>query len=82
MFYVYLLYSSTFNKTYVGFTSDLESRLIAHNHVNNKGWTKRFQPWMILHYEKFETKQAAMLREKELKTGKGRDFIAQLLKSR
>jgi putative endonuclease len=82
MFYVYLLYSSTFNKTYVGFTSDLESRLMAHNHVKNKGWTKRYQPWEVIYTEKFETKQAAMLREKELKTSKGRDFIAQLLKSR
>jgi putative endonuclease len=82
MFYVYILYSVDFKKTYVGFTSDLDSRLIAHNHLKNKGWTKRFQPWQIIHSEKFETKQAAMLREKELKTGKGREFISELIKSR
>ncbi|MBL7857326.1 MAG: GIY-YIG nuclease family protein, partial [Cyclobacteriaceae bacterium] len=26
MYHVYILYSPTFNKTYVGFTSDLEQR--------------------------------------------------------
>ena len=32
MFYVYIIVSLNFQKTYVGFTSDIEKRLIAHNH--------------------------------------------------
>ncbi len=40
MFYVYVLYSTNFDKIYIGFTSDIDNRLIAHNHSSNKGWTK------------------------------------------
>jgi putative endonuclease len=29
----------------------------------------------LIHTEKFETKQQALLREKELKSGKGREWI-------
>ena len=78
MFYVYIIVSQNFQKTYVGFTSDIEKRLIAHNHPKNKGWTKRFQPWILLHSEKFENKEDAMKRELELKSGKGREFIKTL----
>ena len=74
-YYVYILTSVDYDKNYVGFTSNLEGRLLAHNHPKNKGWTKRFQPWRILYYEEFSTKVEAMLREKELKSGKGREFI-------
>lgn len=65
MYFVYILISTKFKgKTYVGFTSNLNARLIAHNHPQNKGYTKRFQPWSILYSEELNTKQAAMKREK------------------
>ena len=75
MFYTYVLYSEQFQKIYVGYTSDIEGRLSAHNHPSNKGWTKSYQPWRILFYEEYENQREAIIREKELKTGKGRDFI-------
>jgi len=75
MFSVYVIYSQDFKKVYIGFTSDLEKRLIAHNHPSNKGWTKKFQPWVLIYEEKFEMKSEAMTREKQLKTAKGREFI-------
>ena len=53
----------------------MENRLYAHNHQSNKGWTKRFQPWEVIHMEIFELKQDAMRREKQLKSAKGRAFI-------
>src|SRR5690554_4555706 len=81
MYSVYVLYSNTYNKTYVGFTSDLSNRLIAHNHPKNKGWTKRYRPWEILFFEKFSTKHEAMIREKQLKTQKGRAYIKQQISS-
>lgn len=81
MFYTYILYSREYNKTYVGYTSNLEGRLQAHNHPQNKGWTHKFQPWEILYFEEYATKSEAMKREKELKTGKGRDFIQNILQT-
>ena len=75
MFTVYVLYSQSFDKIYVGFSSDLEKRLLAHNHPSNKGWTKSFQPWKIIYTEEYETKVDAMAREIQLKSSRGRDFI-------
>ena len=78
MYYTYILYSKTFDKTYVGFTSDLAARLIAHNHEKNTSWTRRYQPWELFYFEQFATKTEAMSREKELKSGVGREFIKSL----
>ena len=75
MFYTYVLYSKNYNKIYIGFTSNIDGRLAAHNHISNKGWTKSFMPWDILFYETFETKVEATKREKELKSSRGRAYI-------
>ena len=75
MFTVYVLHSQRFDKIYIGFTSDIEKRLFAHNHPSNKGWTKSFQPWEIIYSEEFENKEDAMVREKQLKSYRGREFI-------
>jgi len=75
MFIVYVLHSQNFDKNYVGYTSDIEKRLFAHNHPSNKGWTKSFQPWKIIYTEEFVKKKDAMIREKQLKSSKGREFI-------
>ena len=74
MFYVYTLYSSKFNKIYVGQTIDLEKRLNEHN-SGLSNYTKRFMPWKIIYTEKFETRTEAIKREKQLKSQKGREFV-------
>ena len=79
MFTVYILYSISFCKTYVGFTSNLQERIKSHNFLDKKGWTKRYRPWIILHTEEFENKRFAMEREKFYKSGVGRDFIKELI---
>ena len=80
MFNVYVLYSQKFDKIYIGYTSNLEQRLISHNILATKGYTIRFRPWIIIHKENFETKNAAMKREKQLKSGQGRKFIWDIIK--
>ena len=72
MFYVYVLYSKEYNKIYIGFTSDLEARLNQHNHPLNKGWTGNYRPWEILYHETLNTKKEAVIREKQLKSARGR----------
>jgi putative endonuclease len=79
MYTVYVLKSIHFDKIYIGFTSDLNARLIAHNHPANKGWTHKFQPWEIKYTETFDNKSEAMKREKQLKSAKGREFIKNLI---
>ena len=80
-FVVYILFSSKFSKTYVGFTSDLISRIKSHNELSSKGFTKNFRPWEVIHVEFFENKQDAMKREKFYKSGVGRQKVSELIKA-
>ncbi|MCE2708281.1 MAG: GIY-YIG nuclease family protein [Bacteroidota bacterium] len=79
MFFVYVLYSPSANKFYVGYTSNLESRLLSHNELGTKDWTKRYRPWNLVYTESYESKSSALKREQELKTGVGREFIQKIL---
>lgn len=75
MYTVYVLFSEYSKKIYIGCTSDIEKRLVAHNHPLNKGWTKSFQPWVLIYKEEYKSKSEALIREKQLKSAKGREFI-------
>ena len=78
MYTVYILQSKTTGKTYVGQTSDLSKRLAQHNDPDCRFtlYTKRNKgPWVVIHTEQFATRSEAMKREKQLKTGTGREWI-------
>ena len=62
------MYSPTFNKIYVGFTSDIQIRFKSHNKLETKGYTVKFRPWITLFTEEFPSKKEVMTREKELKS--------------
>ena len=72
---VYVLFSIENDKIYIGFTSNLEQRLLSHNELSTKGWTVRFRPWKLIYTEIFKDKVSAMKREKELKSFRGREWI-------
>ena len=74
MFTTYILYSPGYDKIYIGFTSDIEQRLLSHNEFSKKGWTIKFRPWVLIYFEEFADKASAMKREKQLKTVQGREF--------
>ena len=82
MFIVYVLYSSKYNKIYIGYTSNLKQRMLSHNELATKGYTVKFRPWAIMFTENFDSKKEAMDREKALKSGKGRDFIWKEIENR
>lgn len=73
-FHVYIIYSDDFDKIYIGMSGSLDKRIFAHNHLA-KGWTRSFRPWRLIYAESFEEKSQALLREKELKSHQGREFI-------
>jgi putative endonuclease len=62
-------------------TSNLEQRFISHNELSKKGWTKNFRPWKIIYQEKYELKEQAVEREKQLKSAAGRNFIWEFIKN-
>lgn len=79
-FWVYILRSESTGKIYIGHTSDLERRLQEHN--NNQVGRKRFTrkqggPWYLLYAEEVPTRTEALMREKYLKSGKGREWFKQ-----
>ena len=82
MFTVHVLYSHTFRKIYIGYTSNLIERFKSHNELGHKGWTIKFRPWIILYSEEFETKALAIKREKELKSANSRKWIWSLIKEK
>ena len=78
-FYTYVLFSESFNKIYIGFTSNIDKRLLSHNSLAKKGWTMKFRPWKLVYSEVYKSKKEAMKREKQLKSAKGREFIHNLI---
>ncbi len=76
VFYVYIIGSSQPRKrTYVGWTTDINKRLKAHNASKGAKFTRGSQ-WILLHKEKLKTKSDAMKREVQLK--KDKSFRSQL----
>ena len=74
-YFTYVLYAEAYDKIYIGFTTDPTKRLDSHNSAINKGWTRSFQPWKMIYHEEYSTKKEALVREKQLKTYQGREFI-------
>ena len=74
MYYVYAIKSIERNYIYVGLTDNLERRLKQHNKGINKT-TKPYKPFILIHSEQFEARIQAREREKELKSGFGREFL-------
>jgi putative endonuclease len=67
------------NELYVGYTSDLKSRLSEHNQGLNLS-TKRYMPWKIIYYEACLNEEDAKRRERYFKTTQGRRSLRLRLK--
>ena len=64
--YVYLLRSLKDNKSYLGWTTDLERRLDAHNDGLVESTSSR-RPFELVYFESFSSSDEAKLRERKLK---------------
>jgi putative endonuclease len=58
----------------------LENRLNNHNY-KHKGFSAAANDWIIVYYETFNTKKDAMLREKQIKNKKSRNYLLFLISS-
>jgi putative endonuclease len=74
VFYVYVLWSPSAGRSYVGSTGDLDDRLHRHNAGESQS-TKHGVPWRLMHSESFPSRSQAVLRERHLKTGRGREEL-------
>ena len=77
-FIVYILYSEILDKYYVGFTANIEERLRKHNN-RHKGFTGKNNDWKVVYSESYDSKSAAIKREREIKNWKSRIKIQKLI---
>jgi putative endonuclease len=76
MYNVYAIYNKDHNKFYIGQTGDLVTRVKSHNNHLFKGYTARFTGiWQLIYSEVLATRKEALLREKQLKSYRGRELI-------
>jgi len=64
-YYVYIIYSSSRDKYYIGYSSDPEGRLLKHN-LGATISTKTSKPWVLVYKEKFTDKASAIKRENQI----------------
>ncbi|NLN31595.1 MAG: GIY-YIG nuclease family protein [Bacteroidales bacterium] len=81
MYSVYILYSKSRDKYYVGYTNNLERRISEHNRRKGK-FTDTGIPWEIVYTEQYCTKKEAMNREKFIKSQKSKDKIIEIITGR
>ncbi len=76
--YVYILYSKTKDKYYVGQSDDLKERLLSHN-SGKSPYTSIASDWELVYFEEHETRTASRKRENEIKRKKSRKYIEWLV---
>jgi putative endonuclease len=77
-YYVYILQSEQDGTFYIGYSSNLESRLEKHN-SSKTGYTSKKKPWRLVYKEFFDKKTDAIKREKFLKSQRNRAFYQKLI---
>ena len=75
---VYILFSSSKNRYYIGYTSDLEERITRHNQ-KSKGFTGNVNDWKVVYTENYTSKETANKRELQIKSWKSRIKIEELI---
>jgi len=81
LFQVYLLLSESKNRYYIGYSSNLEARLIRHNQ-KSKGFTGNINDWKVVYTEQYNTKEEAQKRELQIKSWKSRIKIQELISTK
>ncbi len=76
-FSVYVLFSDSHQRIYIGMSENVQERLKQHNLGKTKS-TKAFRPWRIIHIEYIGDRKNARNSEIFLKSGFGRQYLQQL----
>ena len=80
MFYVYIIYSESADRYYVGHTNEPGRRLEEHNTVIKNSYTSKFRPWVCKAcFEVSESRGEARRIENYIKRMKSRRLIERLV---
>jgi putative endonuclease len=85
IYHCYILYNQVIDKFYIGYTNDLDKRIVEHNFPIRKRLTytrKQIGKWTLVYSEVFLDKQDAMSREKEIKGWKSKIMIKKLINNK
>jgi putative endonuclease len=74
MVYIYVLFSHSAQKYYVGMTKNIQQRFKEHN-AGKSTFTSAYKPWILIYSEFAESYATARIREKYLKSAAGKKFI-------
>ena len=74
-YYVYIMTSPS-GTLYIGVTNDLKRRVYQHKHKLIEGFTKKYDVTRLAYYEETQDVQAAIAREKEIKSWRRSKKIA------
>jgi putative endonuclease len=75
---VYILYSQSRDKYYIGYTYNPAERLLEHN-AGATPSTRPGIPWVLVYTEEFNDKTSAIRRELAIKKMKSRKYIQNLI---
>ena len=76
MFFVYVLQNNETKECYIGYTENLDDRIRKHNSPSKNFTGRREGEWILVYYEAFGSKKAAMRRESKPKShGKGKQEL-------
>ena len=75
--HVYILFSESHNKYYVGQTKSINARLESHNNGKKVSYTSKYRPWSMFWSLEVKDRSTAMKIEKYLKN-KRSDFYKRL----
>jgi len=78
MYSVYILYSKSFDRYYVGYTNNIERRIAEYNRKKGK-FTDAGIPWELIYFESYPTKKEAREREEFIKSRKSKAYITELI---
>lgn len=66
---IYIMASKRNGTLYTGVSSDLIKRVYEHKHGIFEGFSQKYSCCLLVYYELFETMEAAIVREKQIKAG-------------
>ncbi len=78
---IYILQSLVDQSYYIGYTQNIDQRLVDHNSGKSR-YTSKKKPWKLVYQETYSTKGEALKREKFLKNQRNRSFYNQLISNK
>ena len=79
MYKVYILFSETRQRYYIGFTADILSERLRKHNSNHQGFTGSVDDWELVYHETYDVESYARARERELKKWKSAKRLKALI---